>query len=145
MATPGISVAQFAARVVGIVYLAIAVLGFMYTGFSDFTAVTGDHLFGVFAINPFHNVVHLAVGLYLIMVSFFDTTVAEGALIGGGIVYLVAGILGATNDLQIIGSNSATQPDTFLHFLSGLAAIAIGLTSTILTRESARRSGAQAG
>lgn len=135
--------AQFVARAVGVVYILIALIGFLYTGFDNFTQVTGEKLFWVFEVNPFHNVVHLVVGLYLVLVGFLDTTVAEGALIGGGVVYVVAGVLGATNDLQIIGQTSATQADTFLHFLSGLAAIAIGITSTILTTTYGRRTGTE--
>ncbi len=144
MATSGKSLAQLGAFAVGVVYIAIALIGFVITGFSDFTQVTGDKLI-VFDINPFHNVVHLVIGAYLLLVSRFDTTVAEGALIGGGIVYLVAGILGLTNDLQILGINSAIVGDTFLHFISGAAAVLIGLASAARTTEAGRRSGAHAG
>ena len=144
METSGNSLAQAGALAVGVVYIAIALIGFVVTGFDNFAQNTGEKIL-VFDINPFHNVVHLVIGAYLVLVSRFDTTVAEGALIGGGIVYLVAGILGLTNDLQILSINSAGAADQPLHFISGIAAILIGLVSAARTTAAGRRSGAHAG
>ncbi len=143
MATSGKSLAQLGAFAVGVVYIAVGIIGFFITGFDNFAQDTTSKLL-VFDINPLHNLIHLFIGLYLLLVSRFDTTVAEGALIGGGIVYVVAGILGATNDLQILSTTSATSADTFLHFASGIAAILIGLVSATRTTAAGRRSGAHA-
>lgn len=143
MASSGKSLAQAGALLVGVVYISIAVIGFIITGFDNFAQNTDEKLL-VFDINPLHNLVHLFIGAYLLLLSFFDTTVAEGALIGGGIIYVVAGILGLTNDLQILSANDAIIGDTFLHFGSGIAAIGIGVISSARTTAAGRRSGAHA-
>lgn len=129
--------AQAAALVVGAVYAAVGVIGFFVTGFGNFVQNTDDALLG-FSINPFHNVVHLAVGVYLIIVSQVDRPVSEGALIGGGLVYLLATFLGFANSLQIISMNGAGESDNFLHLVSGSAALGIGLLSVARNKRSER-------
>jgi len=130
---PGISVAQLAATLVGVVYLAIGVVGFFVTGFGGFVQDTPDAMIG-FDVNPFHNVIHAVVGLYLLFVASLHRLASEGALIGGGVVYLVAAVLGFNNSLQIISINDALAPDNFLHLVSGSAAVVIGLVSLLVHR-----------
>jgi hypothetical protein len=124
------SIAQLGAGLVGVVYLAIGVIGFAVTGFSSFVQDTGDGILG-FDLNPFHNVIHLTVGIYLLLVAKLGRTASEGALIGGGLVYLVAAFLGFGNHLEIISISDTGAPDNFLHAASGLAAVLIGLISSL--------------
>ena len=131
------SFAQLGAAVVGVAYLAIGVIGFVVTGFGSFVQDTGDGILG-FDLNPFHNVVHLTVGGYLLFVSMLNRAAAEGALIGGGAVYLVAAFLGFGNHLQIISISDVSAPDNYLHVASGLAAILIGLISSLSGSERSR-------
>lgn len=126
------SFGQLAAIAVGAVYVVVGIAGFVATGFVGFVTNTGDTLLG-FDINPMHNLVHLGIGAYLLLMSRFDTSVTEGALIGGGLVYLLAAYLGFTNHLQIISINSGGASDNFLHLVSGLAAFGAGLASGIHT------------
>ena len=63
----------------------------------------------------FHNVVHLAIGAGFIAVSRLDATITQGVVIGAGLVYLLAGLLGFPN------------ADNFLHLFSGAAAVLFGL------------------
>jgi hypothetical protein len=49
------------AQVFGAVYVLVGVLGFAFTGLSDFAAPSSDRLI-LFGVNPLHNLVHLAVG-----------------------------------------------------------------------------------
>lgn len=141
MSTGHKSFGQLAAVVVGAGYLVVGIVGFVITGFGSFISDTGDSLIG-FDLNPFHNVVHLVIGAYLILVSRFNTAVTEGALIGGGAVYLVAAFLGFGNHLQILSINSAGAPDNFLHLASGALALIAGLVSAIHTSSVARRAAA---
>lgn len=136
MGTSERSIAQIGAAIVGVAYLAIGVVGFAVTGFGNFVQDTGYGIIG-FDLNPFHNIIHLVVGGYLLFVSRLGRTITEGALIGGGLVYLVAAILGLDNHLQIISINSATAPDNFLHIASGLAALLLGLISSLGNSEGA--------
>jgi len=131
-------IAQTGAVIVGAAYLAGGVIGFFLTGFTDFVQDTDDNLL-IFSINPFHNVVHLGIGAYLLIVSRVDRPTTEGALIGGGLVYLLAAFLGLTNNLQILSMEGAGEPDNVLHIVSGAAAFGLGLFSVALNASSERR------
>jgi hypothetical protein len=125
--------AQTAALVVGIVYLVVGIVGFGVTGFSGFVS-DGDKNLAGFDLNGFHNVVHMGVGILLIGVSRVrDPVITQGTLIGGGLVYTLAAILGFMDRLQILSINDSVSADNFLHLGSGLAALIIGLIAASLT------------
>ena len=129
--------AQVFAFVVGVVYLLLGCVGFAVTGLSGFVADDADALLG-FDLNVFHNLVHMAIGGYLLVVSRLrDPVIAQGVLIGGGLVFVLAALLGFMNDLQILSIDSGTAPDNFLHLFSGLAAILFGLIGAGVTRSRA--------
>lgn len=116
----------------GVGYVLFGVVGFFVTGFDPFITDTPEKLIG-FDINPFHNIVHFGIGAYLLFVAQLSRPIVEGALIGGGAVYLVAAFLGFTGGLEIISINSAGAPINFLHIVTGSAALAIGLFSVATT------------
>ncbi len=142
MGESGFGIAQLGAAAVGVVYLAAGVIGFFITGFGSFVGNATDSLLS-FDINPFHNLFHLLVGVYLLIVTGLNRTAAEGALIGGGLVYLVAAFLGFDNHLQILSINSATASDNFLHIVSGGSALLIGIISVSLNRTKRSRNAVQ--
>ncbi|MEJ7891260.1 MAG: DUF4383 domain-containing protein [Solirubrobacteraceae bacterium] len=127
------SIAQLGAAIVGVVYVGAGLIGFAITGFGGFVTDTGDTLLG-FDINPFHNVVHLGIGAYLLLAARLGRTATEGALIGGGIFYLLAAYLGFENRLQIISISDALASDQFLHIASGVTALGLGLVSSLVGR-----------
>ena len=118
--------AQVFALVAGAVYALVGVIGFAATGFDGVTADGPDSLLG-FDLNIFHNVVHLAIGLGFLVASRLDATLAQGIVIGGGLVYVLAALLGFLNELQILSINDEVAADNFLHLVSGSAAILFGL------------------
>jgi hypothetical protein len=78
-ATPGrnpITLTHKYSLVAGLAYLALAVVGFFRTGLSGGTDMNAM-LFGIFMINPFHNVVHFTVGVLWLLGAFVLT--AAGA------------------------------------------------------------------
>ncbi|MGI8429910.1 MAG: DUF4383 domain-containing protein [Solirubrobacteraceae bacterium] len=124
------NIARPFALIVGIVYVAVGVAGFVVTGFSGFVTSHGHLLFG-FEVNIFHNLVHLVIGGGFIIASRLpDSTATQGILIGGGAVYLVAALLGFLMKLPIIAITSHAAPDNFLHLASGAAAVIAGLLAT---------------
>lgn len=125
--------AQAAAFAVGATYLLIGVIGFTVTGFGGFVQDGPDKLIGL-DINPFHNVFHMATGAYLMLISQFGRAATEGALIGGGAVYIVAVFLGVTDNLQILSMNGVGNFDNVLHLASGVSAVGIGLASVAANR-----------
>ena len=123
----GQNITQMFALVVGIVYLLVGIVGFAVTGFTGITTDGQDKLIG-FDLNVFHNVVHLAIGAGFILVSRLnDASIAQGVVIGGGLVYILAAVLGFGNEMQILSINDEFAADNFLHLFSGIAAVAFGL------------------
>ncbi len=127
------SVAQWGALAVGVAYLVAGVGGFAVTGFGGFVENT-DYAFLGFDLNPFHNIVHLGVGALLLGVALIpQSSVAEGALLGGGLLYLLAAFLGFIDRLQILSISGALAPDNFLHLASGTVAFLFGLIGSLIT------------
>lgn len=135
--------ANLFALVVGVAYALIGVVGFAVTGFEGVVQNGPDDLLG-FDLNPFHNVIHLAIGLGFIVASRLDPTLTQGIVIGGGLVYLLAAVLGFVNNLQIISINDEVAPDNFLHLVSGSAAVIFGLIGARQTDSLVKGSGRRA-
>jgi hypothetical protein len=138
------SLAQRVGLAFGAFYVAIGVIGFFITGFNvGFTAVTGDELLGI-AINPFHNVVHIGIGLILIIFARQkNAAAAEGAVMGVGLFYIVAFVIGVTapDNLTILSVRGEAQLANFFHAVSGIFLLAVGLISSGQTQASMRRRG----
>ena len=118
---------QNAALVVGAVFLAVGVLGFVPGITTNYDQLTfaGHHpdaaLLGIFNVSVLHNLVHLAFGVAgIALARMFNG--ARSYLIGGGVLYLVLFIYGV-----VIGRDSSANvgpvndADNWLH-LGRLAA-----------------------
>jgi hypothetical protein len=128
----------------GAFYVAIGVIGFFVTGFGG--ALTGEHgdsLLGV-SINQFHNIAHLGIGAFLLILSLQkNEAAAEGAVMGVGLFYVVAFVIGviASDNLTILGMRGADDPANFFHLLSGVTLLVVGLLSSAATSQAMKRRG----
>jgi hypothetical protein len=128
----------------GAFYVAIGVIGFFVTGFGG--ALTGEHgdsLLGV-SINQFHNIAHLGIGAFLLVLSLQkNEAAAEGAVMGVGLFYVVAFVIGviASDNLTILGMRGADDPANFFHLLSGVTLLVVGLLSSAATAQAMKRRG----
>jgi hypothetical protein len=121
------SPARLYATVVGAVLTILGIIGFFYSG-SFGSPGTVDEVFGIFAVNGWHNVFHLATGLLgLAAVGYAARTYALAV----GLLYLVVTIWGF-----IIGSGDSiltivpvNTEDNVLHLIVGLAGLAAGAAS----------------
>jgi Domain of unknown function (DUF4383) len=125
---------QVVALLVGIVFLAVGILGFvpgittnLYDGL-DFAGHEGDaELLGIFQVSILHNLVHLLFGVAGILLAA-TWSGARAFLIGGGAIYLVLWIYGLvidkTSDANFVPVNTA---DNWLHFGLGAGMILAGL------------------
>lgn len=130
------------ARIVGVVFLLVGVLGFIpgiTQNYEDLKFAGHDsdaELLGIFQVSVLHNVVHLLFGVAGIALS----RTREGArtfLLGGGALYLVLWLYGYVT-AQRSGANFVPMnvEDDYLHFLLGAGMIALGL---VLGRDRDRR------
>jgi hypothetical protein len=128
----------------GAFYVALGVVGFFVTGFGG--ALTGEHgdaILGV-SINQFHNLAHLGIGLFLVIMSLQkNDAAAEGAVMGVGLFYVVAFVIGviASDNLTILGMRGADDPANFFHLLSGVTLLVVGLLSSAATAQAMKRRG----
>lgn len=116
------------ATVFGAVYLLVGILGFFVTAGTGFFATEGAMLI-VFAVNPLHNVIHLAVGAALLYAGLNSVALSRTVNSAVGGVYLLVGVLGlflvGTPPLNIIALNGA---DNVLHLASAVVLLGVGLS-----------------
>ena len=139
----GTSLAARFGVALGAFYVALGVLGFFVTGFEGFTQNGPDKLLGV-SVNPFHNLVHLGTGAFLVIMSLQkNDAAAEGAVMGVGLFYVTAFVIGVMNsdNLTVIGMRGEGDPANFFHLLSGVTLLVVGLLATGATASQARKRG----
>ncbi len=124
---------QKAALGVGVVFLAVGVMGFIpgITAHYDQLTFAGHHseaaLLGIFNVSVLHNIVHLAFGIAgIALARKFDS--ARWYLTGGGVVYLVLFVYGLLIDhsspANFVPVNEA---DNWLHLALAIVMIALGV------------------
>ncbi|HEV7805772.1 MAG TPA: DUF4383 domain-containing protein [Solirubrobacteraceae bacterium] len=132
------SLAQRIMPLFGALYIGIGVIGFAFTGFGSFLQNTDDYiLISGLSVNPFHNVVHIAIGAFLLIMSRQSTSTAEGACLGVGIFYVAAfviGFVGPTN-LTIISMQGRGDLENVNHLLNGVILLGLGLISSMATEK----------
>lgn len=113
------------ASVFGLAYLAAGLAGFVLTGFSGFAAMNGPRLFGLFMVNPMHNLVHLALGAaWLVAARWHDAARIANVAIGSALGLVT--VLGFAHVLTFLGIHSLGDPDNFLHLASATLALYYG-------------------
>ena len=83
-------------------------------------------MFGLLAVNGWHNLVHLAIGLLLLAAA---GSAARTAALGVGLLYLVLAIWGfieSDNGRVLIGLVPINDEDNVLHLILGLTGLAAG-------------------
>jgi uncharacterized protein DUF4383 len=123
------TLAQRVALVFGVVFILVAVLGFITPGGTGMAAdmATAPKLLGLFPVNLLHNVVHLLFGAWGVLAARTWPAARTYCQIGG-VIYIVLTILGfvvpTTFGLIPIGGN-----DIWLHALLGVVLAAVGFTA----------------
>lgn len=121
-----LSLEQNTAMIMGSIYMVGGIIGFFYTGFSHITERTTTSVFGIFMVNPYHNIVHIATGALWLMGAFALTQAGtEGLNIAIGGVYILATVLGFLGYLYLL--NIPTYGgDNYLHVVSGTIPLIFG-------------------
>ena len=121
----GIAWPRALALAFGAVYTVVGIVGFFITGFDDFFGHTGEELVG-FEINPFHNVVHLVIGVAgLLLARTLAGARTYGWLLGAGFgAAFVYGLLAVDASWDFLAINWA---DNVLHAISAVIGFVIAL------------------
>ncbi len=119
---------QRAAQIFGIVFILVAILGFVASGGSmEADPEHAPRLLGLFPVNVLHNVVHLLFGIWGLVASrTFEGSRTYGRV--GGIAYLGLALLGLISP-DMFGLVPIGDHDIWLHAILGIALAAIGFTA----------------
>jgi hypothetical protein len=137
------SLAQRLGPLFGAFYVVIGVFGFFVTGFDAWVQNTPDTLLG-FSINPFANLVHIGIGALLLWAGTRRSApLAEGAIMGVGLFFIVAFAIGVTgqDNLTILSMHGESDVQNIHHIVSGVALLTIGLLSSGQTQARLKRRG----
>jgi len=133
------SLSMLYAGVVGATLVALGIVGFFYN--AEFTSDESvrDTVFGVFAVNGWHNVLHILTGVLGLVAFGAGAYAVRSYAMALGLVYLaVAGLGFLVGDgdsiLSIIPVNTE---DNILHLLIGLAGVGAALATPVEARASA--------
>src|SRR5918992_5643122 len=135
----GRTAAQWFCLIVGGTLVVVGLLGllaeatFDTSAASDPGAVDGEN-FILFEVNGWHNVVHIASGLFLLALAGRHRTARTAALAFGAICAVVT-VIGLVDGHDVLGLIPVTPADNVLHILLTVAALAAGLTSDRDRRE----------
>jgi Domain of unknown function (DUF4383) len=113
--------------IAGSIYVVGGIIGFFITGFSNFTEMTNNSLFGIFMLNPFHNLVHIILGAFWLMAAFALTPAGtEGVNVAIGGTYALATVLGFLGYFSLLSIPSGFAADNWLHLVTALATLIFG-------------------
>ncbi len=112
--------------VVGATLVLVGLLGFIAeSAFDTGSGVQGDDLI-IFEVNGWHNVVHLASGLFLLALMRRHDT-ARLAALSFGAIYGVVTVIGLIDGNDVLGLFPVNPADNILHIALTLAAFAAAL------------------
>ena len=120
---------QRVAQIFGIVFILVAIVGFVATGVSNMEAdpARAPHLLGLFPVNVLHNVVHLLLGVWGLVASRTYSGARNYGRIAG-VLYLLLAAVGyfVPNGFGFVplGGN-----DVWLHAVLGLVLAGAGFTA----------------
>jgi uncharacterized protein DUF4383 len=112
----------------GLTLLAVGIVGFAVNGSFD----TGHHVQGddllVFEVNGWHNLVHIASGLLLLIGAGHRKRAKLVALAFGG-AYLLVAVYGIVDGDEVFGLIPVDPADNVLHVVLALVSLLAGLVS----------------
>ena len=130
----GRSLAQWFCLLVGPTLMLVGALGFFAESRFD-TATGGDpgpldgHDLIIFEVNGWHNVVHIASGL-LMLVGAARHALAKTVLIVFGATYVVVSAIGLIDGEDVLGLIPVDRADNVLHIVLAAAALLVAFVST---------------
>lgn len=125
----GASPARLYATLVGGALVIAGIIGFFYSA-SFGSPGDVDDVFGILAVNAWHNIVHILTGAVGLLVAGYA---ARQYALGLGAIYIVIAIWGfviGSGD-SILGFIPVNTADNFLHVILGVLGIGAGLATPV--------------
>jgi len=124
----GASPARLYATLIGGTLLAAGIIGFFYSAAFNTQFADVDNVFGILAVNGWHNMVHILTGALGLLAAGYA---ARGYALGLGAVYIVIAIWGFIigNNEFILGFVPVNTEDNFLHLILGLLGVGAGVAT----------------
>lgn len=123
------SPARLYATLVGGTLVVVGIIGFFYSASFGGPGEVDD-VFGIFTVNGWHNVVHIATGALGLLVAGFA---AREYALGLGAVYIVIAVWGFIigGGDSILGFIPVNTEDNFLHLVLGVLGLAAGAATPV--------------
>ncbi len=128
---------QYGVRLIGWLYVALGLIGFLPFDFINPLHVHGvgvRYLLNLVAINWLHNIIHLAIGLTGVWAAGSVVNAQRWGKIAGAVLLLLlvvgmaqAAMLGYPADQLLLGLVPLNSPGHMLHLVSGGVAVYLGL------------------
>ena len=124
----GSSPARLYAVLIGGTLVVAGIIGFFYSASFNTAGADVDDVFGILAVNGWHNMVHILTGaLGLLAAGYAARTYALGL----GTVYILIAVWGFIigSGEFILGFIPVNTEDNFLHLILGLLGVGAGLST----------------
>ena len=121
--------AQWFCYIFGATLILVGLIGFLANStFDTGRDLQGDPLLGIFDVNGWHNIVHLASGAFLLAMAPKRAT-AKTAAIAFGLIYAVVTVIGLIDGSDVLNLLPINAADNVLHIALTAAALLAGFTS----------------
>jgi len=111
----------------GIVVIVLGIIGFIQTGFTNYTEMTDHYILGLFQTNGFHNTVYILVGLFWLLGGFTLTPAGnQGMNIAFAGVLLLLAVLGFMGYWHLLSIPAGINGDNILHLLVAITTLIVG-------------------
>ena len=116
------------AVVLGLVYAVVGTVGFAVSGLDGFAATRGDRLI-IFEVNPLQNLIHLALGWWLVNAGAAGEAAGKRATMAAAAILLSLGVAGlivfpVRPEMNVINANRSVAIGQSISALLALTALA---------------------
>lgn len=127
----GASPARLYATLIGGALVVFGIVGFFYSASFGGPGEVGD-VFGSFAVNGWHNLLHIVSGGVGLLVAGYA---ARGYALALGALYVAVAVWGFVGgDASILGFIPVDTADNLLHLALGVLGLGAGLTTPVARR-----------
>jgi hypothetical protein len=109
------------------VAIVLGIIGFIQTGFTNYTEMTDHYILGLFQTNGFHNTVYILAGLLWLLGAFTLTPAGnQGLNIALAGVLLLLAVLGFLGYWGLLSIPAGINGDNLLHLVLAITGLVIG-------------------